>query len=171
MLPLVNFSASNINWTKQIFTEQFHKYSERNKCQSEFYRFVNLGPPVVSCTLLLQLSNHISSSSALFCFIFPIHSVHVLFLSERPCPGFVSLSGLGMKLLAFVRLSEVEREAEGEIDLLVEQVGCICNSRERIPGIAYKDCIWIKHRPSLQISIWSSDCWTYWYNSKLPFNS
>lgn len=59
-------------------------------------------------------------------------------LPERaPARVFLSLSGLHMKLLAFVRLSEAEREVEGERGLLVEQDGCICNSSP----ITYTDCV------------------------------
>lgn len=98
-------------------SKELHIYSDKSKCQLEFSVGVSSSPPVVSSTLLNSSSKHTSSlilqslSALVFFFFFlSIHFTCVLFLIGDPCSGFVSLLGLRMRLLAFVRLSEVERE-------------------------------------------------------------
>ena len=98
--------------------------------------WVTLRPPAVSCTLLNSSSDHTSSLilrpfSSLF-------SPPILLLSfsssGTPARVLCLCWVLCMKLLVFVRLSEVEGRWKRERDNLVDYDGCFCRGGRDFSG-------------------------------------
>lgn len=119
-------------------SKELHNYSDKSKCQSAFRLWVTLSPPAVSCTLFTSSSPpiypHLSSSSFLLRLLHLFYSCPFFPHRGDPCPGFVSLLVLRMKLLVFVRLSEVATEWKRERDNLVDWDGCICRGGRVFSG-------------------------------------
>lgn len=111
---------------------------------------MGLSLPVVSQTLLnstSELTHSLLLRPLILFFSLPrsIYFTCVLVLIRDPCPRFVSLLGLGMRLQAFVRLSEVQRKGgregrRGE-PISLTRPALPAESEERFQDIVYVDSV------------------------------